>query len=519
MTHWSVDTTIADSLPALDGTTLLVLSGQRDVSPPSWGLLASCLDEAVLGRQPVLGWRSEVLAKGQRVFLPVLADGLFRMAEPDTGDGRETSADRAAVRLPSGRTLSLPDGRTHESAEAWLVGCLFPTTTTDIKRGAPGAPAPDGFAGHPLFDEAAVTIEDISIRRTSYRWTSRGEEGVSKPQANPWRISYSLQRASSLEDIIRPTSHAALRQLAYGFLNELGIQKQLGAPTLSRYELTSRSLRLVFWRLLREGATPGQVEVIEHLEHVSGCALAASAEIETAATEAGPTPSIIDVVASPGREAGPRDVDLLQKLWSHAVGDLPSNRQLAEITGQLGGLAGIVSADRQVLSRRLGLPDPVVELLILVREAVNRCLELEFRDRRRFRDLEDLAAYCRARIGRSTVEEFRVIFFDDAMKMLHDDHIGTGNAERVTVEVRDVIKRALIWDATSFLVYHNHPSGDATPSAADIGFTRQLIEASEALEVSLHDHLVITRTGHRSLRQDGLLDEPAVKPSKARKRR
>ncbi|MEQ9815239.1 MAG: JAB domain-containing protein [Azospirillaceae bacterium] len=515
MTHWSVDTTIADSLPARDGTTLLVLSGRRDVSPPSWGLLASCLDNDVLKRQPVLGWRSEVLTDEQRAFLPVLADGPLPLSSFGGDGGARTRADKAAVRLPSGRTLSLPDGRMHDSAETWLVGCLFPAAAGRTDAGA-GAPPPDGFTGHPLFDEAAVTVEDISVRRTSYRWTPRPNEVEAKPQASPWQVSYSLQRASSLEEIIRPASHAALRQLAYGLLNELGIQLQLRASTLSRYELSTGSLRLVFWRLLSEGDTPGRVDVTEHLEHFSGCALAPSRGGE--APETGPEASIIDDVASAGREAGPRDVDLLRKLWSHAVGDLPSHRQLAEITGHLGGLAGIVSADRQVLSRRLRLPDPVVDLLTLVREAVNRCLEQEFRDRRRFRDVEDLVAYCRARIGRSTVEEFRVVFFDDAMKMLHDDHLGTGNAERITVEVRDVIKRALIWDARSFLVYHNHPSGDATPSAADIRFTRQLIEASEALEVSLDDHLVITRTGHRSLRQDGLLDEPA-QPPRARRQR
>ena len=100
-------------------------------------------------------------------------------------------------------------------------------------------------------------------------------------------------------------------------------------------------------------------------------------------------------------------------------------------------------------------------------------------------------------------EQFRVLFLDRKNKLIEDVLMGEGTVDHAPVYPREVAKRALLLDATAVILTHNHPSGDPSPSAADIEMTKLIVSALKPLEIAVHDHLIIAKQGHTSLRQSG----------------
>jgi DNA repair protein RadC len=116
-----------------------------------------------------------------------------------------------------------------------------------------------------------------------------------------------------------------------------------------------------------------------------------------------------------------------------------------------------------------------------------------------------LLDYCTATMARSGTEEFRVLFLDRKNNLITDEVQNRGTVDHTPVYPREIIKRALELSASSLILVHNHPSGDPTPSKADIAMTREIVTAAKALSITVHDHLVIGRGGHASFKSLGLL--------------
>ena len=114
-------------------------------------------------------------------------------------------------------------------------------------------------------------------------------------------------------------------------------------------------------------------------------------------------------------------------------------------------------------------------------------------------------AYCRAAMAFIDHEEFRIIFLDKKNQLLADEVQGVGTVDHAPVYPREVMRRALELSATALILVHNHPSGDPSPSTADIAMTMQIVSLGKALNVVVHDHLVIGRQGHASFRAMKLL--------------
>ena len=108
-------------------------------------------------------------------------------------------------------------------------------------------------------------------------------------------------------------------------------------------------------------------------------------------------------------------------------------------------------------------------------------------------------------MARSEKEEFRVLFLDRKNDLIADEVQNRGTIDHTPVYPREIIKRALELGASSIILVHNHPSGDPTPSKADIAMTREIAGAAKALSIAVHDHLVIGRGGHASFKSLGLL--------------
>lgn len=113
--------------------------------------------------------------------------------------------------------------------------------------------------------------------------------------------------------------------------------------------------------------------------------------------------------------------------------------------------------------------------------------------------------YCTTAMAYETREQFRILFLDKKNKMIADEVQQTGTVDHTPVYPREVVKRALELSATAIILVHNHPSGDPTPSRADIDMTRQLVNAAKALNITVHDHVIVGKHGHASFRGLGLI--------------
>ena len=108
--------------------------------------------------------------------------------------------------------------------------------------------------------------------------------------------------------------------------------------------------------------------------------------------------------------------------------------------------------------------------------------------------------YLRMAQGFDDTEKFRILFLAKKNTLIADEVQGHGTVDHTPVYVREVVKRALEHSATALILVHNHPSGDPTPSRADIDMTKQIIDAARPLGVSVHDHVIVGRHGHASFK-------------------
>ncbi len=108
--------------------------------------------------------------------------------------------------------------------------------------------------------------------------------------------------------------------------------------------------------------------------------------------------------------------------------------------------------------------------------------------------------YCRSAMAFETREQFRILFLDKRNGLIADEVQQTGTVDHTPVYPREIVKRALELSASAIILVHNHPSGDPTPSTADIQMTRQIVDIARPLGIQVHDHIIVGRDGHASFK-------------------
>jgi DNA repair protein RadC len=187
---------------------------------------------------------------------------------------------------------------------------------------------------------------------------------------------------------------------------------------------------------------------------------------------------------------------------SNPRGDVkPLAKDLLE---RFGGFAELLSADADALADA-GLGLAGIAALKSVREAALRLMRSELHQRPVVGSWDKLIDYCTAHIAHGTVEEFHILFLDRKNVLIKHEQQQRGTIDHTPVYPREVVKRALELQASALILVHNHPSGDPTPSKADIAVTKDIVKAAQPLGVTVHDHLIIGRGRHTSLRDLGLL--------------
>jgi DNA repair protein RadC len=205
-----------------------------------------------------------------------------------------------------------------------------------------------------------------------------------------------------------------------------------------------------------------------------------------------------------GAEALP-DYELLEFLLFTAQprGDM---KPLAkELLRRFGGLAGVLSAEPDSLLAVAGMGAASVAALKAVRAAGLRLLRAEVADRPVLSSWTQLLDYCSGKAGFAEIEEFHLLFLDRKNALIADERQQRGTIDHTPVYPREVVKRALELGASALIMVHNHPSGDPTPSKADIEMTREVQKAAAMLGVTLHDHVILARGRHASLKSLGLI--------------
>ena len=194
------------------------------------------------------------------------------------------------------------------------------------------------------------------------------------------------------------------------------------------------------------------------------------------------------------------DYELLELVLFRAIPQRDCKPLAKELISRFGSFAEVISAPKERLAEVPGVGEAVITELKVVQAAALRLSQQKVREKTVFRGWSDLLDYCRAAMAYSPREEFRVLFLDNRNRLIADEVQQRGTVNHTPVYPREVVRRALELAASSIILVHNHPSGDPTPSRADIEMTRQIVEAADSLGIRVHDHIIIARDGHASLR-------------------
>jgi DNA repair protein RadC len=204
-----------------------------------------------------------------------------------------------------------------------------------------------------------------------------------------------------------------------------------------------------------------------------------------------------------GLEALP-DYELLELYLFRSI-PMRDTKPLAKaLLARFGGLSGVLGASIAELRKEAGVGENVALDLKLLHEAALRMGREPITKRPVITSWSQLLAYVRVALANEPREQFRVLFLDKKNQLILDEVQNRGTIDHAPVYPREVVRRALELGSSSVILVHNHPSGDPSPSAADVEMTRQVVEAGRPLRVAVHDHLVVGREGVASLKALGL---------------
>jgi DNA repair protein RadC len=203
------------------------------------------------------------------------------------------------------------------------------------------------------------------------------------------------------------------------------------------------------------------------------------------------------------RVGGPQalpDYELLEMVLFRAIKRGDTKPLAKALLARFGSFAEVISAAPERLQEIKGVGPAIVNELKLIQAAALRLSREAVINRPVLGSWNAIIDYCRAAMAYEEAESFRLLFVDKKNQLIADEVQQRGTVDHTPVYAREVIKRALELSASAIIMVHNHPSGDPTPSLADIDMTKRIISAGDKLGILVHDHIIIARKGHVSLR-------------------
>jgi len=175
------------------------------------------------------------------------------------------------------------------------------------------------------------------------------------------------------------------------------------------------------------------------------------------------------------------------------------------LLARFGSLAAVLNAEPGALRQIKGISDAGIGALKIAALAARRMARSEVRQQPLLGSWQALLDYLAIDMAHLTVERVRVLYLDTRNRLILDHLVGDGTIDEAAVHPREVIRRALDIGAAALILVHNHPSGNPEPSRADIELTKRIADAGRLLGINVHDHVIVGREGHISLRAKGLM--------------
>ncbi len=200
-----------------------------------------------------------------------------------------------------------------------------------------------------------------------------------------------------------------------------------------------------------------------------------------------------------GAEALP-DYELLELVLFRALPRRDTKGLAKLLLHRFKSFAEVINAPEARLREVKGVGEAVITELKLIRAASLRLIKTELSEMPTLCSGNEVINYLHAAQAFEAREQFRILFLDKKNRLIADEIQGEGTIDHTPVYVREVVKRSLEHSATALILVHNHPSGDPTPSRADIDMTKMIAAAAKPLGISVHDHIIVGRTGHASFR-------------------
>ncbi|HEY5278125.1 MAG TPA: DNA repair protein RadC [Pseudolabrys sp.] len=203
------------------------------------------------------------------------------------------------------------------------------------------------------------------------------------------------------------------------------------------------------------------------------------------------------------RDAGSEavsDYELLELVLFRAIPQRDVKPLAKDLVARFGSFAEVIAAPHPRLLEVKGMGEAVITELKIVHAAAQRLTRGEMRKRPVLSSWGSVLDYCRTAMAFAEKEQFRLLFLDKRNQLIADELQQTGTVDHTPVYPREVVKRALELSATALILVHNHPSGDPTPSRADIQMTQAIIDAAKPLGIAVHDHIIVGKEGHASLK-------------------
>lgn len=207
---------------------------------------------------------------------------------------------------------------------------------------------------------------------------------------------------------------------------------------------------------------------------------------------------------SGGAEAMP-DYELLELVLFRAIPRQDVKPLARRLLDRFGDFNRVLSADPSRLSEVAGAGPAVIQELKIIEAAAARLARSRVMNQPLLSSWDSLVDYCHTVMAHAEVEHFRILYLDRKNVLIADEEQARGTVNHVPVYPREIVRRALELNSSALILVHNHPSGDPSPSEADIVMTRRIVEAAEVMDITVHDHLIIGKSRELSFRSQGLL--------------
>lgn len=202
---------------------------------------------------------------------------------------------------------------------------------------------------------------------------------------------------------------------------------------------------------------------------------------------------------------GLQEYELLELLLFMAIPRRDVKPLAKALLKRFGSFSDLMNAPVEELVRMEGVSENTATALKIVTASAQNFLKSDLIQKPVLNNWTRLMDYCQATMAHETREHFRILFLNKKNELIADEIQGSGTVDHTPAYPREIMKRALELGATALILMHNHPSGDPKPSEADILMTEKIILAAEPFSITIHDHIIISRNGYTSMRNEGLI--------------